>query len=160
MKSWGDNIWSDDVWSGQKRQVLGNDQVPSTGGSHLAFPLRFSEDADVSKVNLSQSIKDDLKSSIFVRRDSIPMFSFGVGIEDFLFDPIDDATEIYLADRISVSLEEGEIPAVIQEENIVFNDSRLNRENNKLSIAIPYSNAKTNQPEMLLIETSVPKVDL
>jgi len=119
----------------------------------ISLPLRFMHDGDVVRVTRDVGIDDDLKMSTFVRRYGIPLFEFGAGIEELLFEPLDLGTEAYAADRLVASALRGTDKVVVLEEQIQFSE-----EENILKIIMPYINVETGHESSVILSFPRSKV--
>jgi len=121
----------------------------------IDFPLRFLKDGDVVLTKDEKADNDDLKMSVFIRRGGIPLFPFGASIEFLVFDPLDFATEVFVADRIATSVLQGNRSLRVLEEEIAFQE----HEDNRLSAAVPYTNQKTGRGGSALISVARQRTD-
>jgi len=102
----------------------------------IDLPLRFESDCDIVLTTEKKSVNDDIIMSVFVRRNGIPFLQFGVGIEDFVFDPNDIPTQVWLSDKIGMSVHEGNNSLSAVEESIDFVSDE-----DYLTVCIPYVDA-------------------
>lgn len=106
----------------------------------ISFPLRFDRNSDLAVVNRNTSIIDELRVVSFTNGRGIPLYPLGVGVDDYVFDPNDTPTQVYLAARITDEVSR-HIPIVsVSEEGIQFFV-----EENNLSLSIPFVNHKTSK---------------
>lgn len=123
----------------------------------IAFPLQFGPDADVALVPEEVGVNDDIRTVVFIREGGVPLFPFGVGMDDFVFDILDFPDQVFLADRIAESARLG-IPYVrVLEEQIQFDNSQ--KEQNKTRVYIPYSNLKTGKDNVALLSVPRQRID-
>jgi len=113
----------------------------------IDFPMQFSADGDFVLTRDEEAEHDDLKTSVFVRRNGIPLFQFGAGIEELVFDPLDFATEVFVSDKIASAVTQGNESLRVLEEEISYQED----EDSKLSAAVPYVNKKTGRGNLALI---------
>lgn len=121
----------------------------------IEFPFRFSVDGNVLLNQDESADLDDLKLSVFVRRKGIPLFRFGAGIEELVFEPLDFGTEVLLSDRVATSVSEGSEILQVLEDQVTFQEDE-----HKLSAAIPYVNLRTGKVNASLLAIPRQRTDI
>lgn len=120
----------------------------------IAFPFQFTDKSDLAEVPNEVAVNNDIKSVVFISKFGLALFPLGVGIESFIFDPLDQGDQVFLSDQIEEAVIKGVPFARVSQDNIQYNDSQK-ESLHKVSIAIPYFNLKTGKDSLALL--SVPR---
>lgn len=118
----------------------------------IAFPMHFDDNGDLLLTKDESTYNDDLKMCVFVRQQGIPLFPFGAGVEELIFDPMDFPTQVFLSDKIGLAVTQGNTKLRVIEDEIAYTEY----EDNKLTVAVPYINAQTGRGGSALL--SIPKL--
>ena len=137
--------------------------VPTPGNADenakaIAFPMQFTERGDVNIVNDEVALNDDVKLAIFIREGGIPLFPFGVGIDDFIFDVLTRSEQIFLTDRIAESVRRGVRTARVDESAVQYDETELESKH-KTAVSVPYKNLKTNEDNVALLSVKRQRTD-
>lgn len=117
----------------------------------IAFPFQFTPTGDVALTKDEAAVNNDLKMSVFIRNRGLALYPFGASIEDLCFDPLDFATEVFVADKIGASVRKGNDKLFVLEEDIRFTEY----DDNRLDAAVPYINTRTGRGASALL--SIPR---
>lgn len=154
MKDWGEGFWGSEAWSGIQQPLLGSE--PTFIGSP-SFPFRFDDQCNLAKSIDDQSIRDNLRTSVFVDILSVPLNDrVGSHLMRFPFDPKDDSFREALADDIVDAAARGE-PRAQVDELVRFVETE---DSEKVSLVLVYSIENVPTPDFRTLELDAPSLDI
>jgi hypothetical protein len=121
----------------------------------IDFPVRFSETGNIELSVDDKAINDTMKTTMFVRKNGIPLFPLGIGVQDMPFDPADEATKAWLTTRTRDGLLAGVetiMPTDVGAEELVGKQ-------NTLSLTVFYINRVTSERRSVIIPTDKVRTD-
>lgn len=121
----------------------------------IDFPVRFIENGNIVLTTDQKAINDTLKNTVFVRKNGIPLFPLGIGVQDISFDPADIVTRVWLSTKIRDGIIAG--VTTVDPGDVVIEEP-LGREST-LIVGVPYRNKITNERQTVLVPVEKVKTD-
>jgi hypothetical protein len=113
--------------------------------SGYSFPFRFTANCDVMISEDDFVLNDNIKTTLMLSRYGIPLFPMGTDIINHVFDMNDNVFESYIGFKIQEQINSN-VQGVRADKN-----SRVIRNENTVSVAIPYYNTIANKSNMSLL---------
>jgi hypothetical protein len=117
--------------------------------------LRFEEDCDIALEEDEALVWGSIVNAAFVRHLGIPFLPIGAGLDDHVFEPNDTPGSVFLADRVTLSIENSISDIRVREELVDFVEL-----GSRVSLRVPYVNLKTGKDDLALLALARQRVDL
>jgi len=141
---------------GEQDEIYGGEEELEELYTEFAFPLRFKDDCDAELIPDEVSKNETIKNTILVNKHGIPLVPLGVGIDEHVFEPLDQNIQAYLTYKIRDGMDTG-VDQIKATTNIAFDEDD---DNNKLSIKAAYLDTKTGRRKMSVVSIPRQKTDM
>lgn len=111
-----------------------------------SFPLRFKENCDVESSSDETVLSENIKLSLMVSKNGIPLFPLGASIQYDVFDMNDDVFKNYMGYKIREEINNN-VANVVADKNTLITESE-----HTVTIVVPYHNRVTNKPNITVLD--------